>query len=254
MRSRRMVRHERRDPDVPLWPDRWLLQHGPRVLRESFLGLWRRALQRTLPRQGRRRGCVHVPVAWRQGAGRLGARGAMRRSGRGPPLPSSLSPRPLCSPSVPRLRGGTRCRTRTRPRSAPHGPAPIRARGDARTWCASRTARALVSHSSGRSAARRSSVQVGPGSLGGSPKSPTITESGTRVSNPRPSAWEADALPTELVPRRFSQLPLTSQACQPVVPRTNDGPGGVFGPPGPFFPRRPRPGDALPHALSRVRS
>jgi hypothetical protein len=28
--------------------------------------------------------------------------------------------------------------------------------------------------------------------------------SGTRVSNPRPSAWEADALPTELVPRRFS--------------------------------------------------
>jgi hypothetical protein len=29
-----------------------------------------------------------------------------------------------------------------------------------------------------------------------------FVQSGTRVSNPRPSAWEADALPTELVPRR----------------------------------------------------
>jgi hypothetical protein len=32
-----------------------------------------------------------------------------------------------------------------------------------------------------------------------------FSESGRRVSNPRPSAWEADALPTELRPRRGDQ-------------------------------------------------
>ena len=33
-------------------------------------------------------------------------------------------------------------------------------------------------------------------------------ESGRRASNPRPSAWEADALPTELRPRGRSSVPL----------------------------------------------
>ncbi len=30
---------------------------------------------------------------------------------------------------------------------------------------------------------------------------PSFLRSGKRDSNPRPSAWEADALPTELLPR-----------------------------------------------------
>ena len=47
--------------------------------------------------------------------------------------------------------------------------------------------------------------------------------SGTRGSNPRPSAWEADALPTELVPRGVNELlpnpgakgnPPTTQSCR----------------------------------------
>ena len=43
--------------------------------------------------------------------------------------------------------------------------------------------------------------------------------SGTRVSNSRPSAWEADALPTELVPRRNGcDVTLPRRGCQPVVP------------------------------------
>jgi integrase len=37
---------------------------------------------------------------------------------------------------------------------------------------------------------------------GATSNSSMISKSGTRVSNSRPSAWEADALPTELVPRR----------------------------------------------------
>ena len=59
--------------------------------------------------------------------------------------------------------------------------------------------------------------------------------SGTRVSNPRPSAWEADALPTELVPQRKKrQVTLGRHACQPDLKK--HGPGGE--PPGPCWPSR----------------
>jgi integrase len=62
--------------------------------------------------------------------------------------------------------------------------------------------------------------------------SSTISLSGTRVSNPRPSAWEADALPTELVP--LARWSATAGVAAVSTGRQNDGPGGVFGPPGPF--------------------
>jgi hypothetical protein len=67
---------------------------------------------------------------------------------------------------------------------------------------AHRRARVLEDREATRSAARRSLVHAGPRSGSASPKSSVITRSGTRVSNSRPSAWEADALPTELVPRQ----------------------------------------------------
>src|SRR5438045_6345378 len=39
-----------------------------------------------------------------------------------------------------------------------------------------------------------------------------VSESGRRGSNPRPSAWEADALPTELRPRSVQPYPSTRTA------------------------------------------
>jgi hypothetical protein len=45
---------------------------------------------------------------------------------------------------------------------------------------------------------------------------PAVFEgSGTRGSNSRPSAWEADALPTELVPHEQRQVTLGPRLCQP---------------------------------------
>ena len=46
-----------------------------------------------------------------------------------------------------------------------------------------------------------------------------VLQSGRRVSNPRPSAWEADALPTELRPRRRDSKPRVSAA----PPEQHDG-------------------------------
>ena len=56
--------------------------------------------------------------------------------------------------------------------------------------------------------------------------------SGTRVSNPRPSAWEADALPTELVPRELElqQVAPARRRCQPVLSDGSPSPlGGARG-------------------------
>lgn len=43
--------------------------------------------------------------------------------------------------------------------------------------------------------------------------------SGTRDSNPRPPAWEASALPTELVPQKENFPTATADACQRVIER-----------------------------------
>ena len=58
-------------------------------------------------------------------------------------------------------------------------------------------------------------------------------ESGRRVSNPRPSAWEADALPTELRPRTLeSTTPaLDNRAASRTLSTGNPGVAGVGGAP-----------------------
>src|SRR6185436_19071218 len=48
---------------------------------------------------------------------------------------------------------------------------------------------------------------------------PLWNRSGRRVSNPRPSAWEADALPTELRPRSRIVGPLRSRRDRPAATR-----------------------------------